>query len=72
MIHGELIYSQELDRLDIKTESADTIGGLHCGECIEVLLDGVWYPSRVEYGDDWYLYNLYEAGKIPQGLYVRY
>jgi hypothetical protein len=72
VIYGKLIYSPELDRLDIKTESTDSVGGLHCGDCIEVLLDGTWHTGRVEYGDDWYLYDLYEEGQIPRGLNVRY
>jgi len=72
MMQGELFYSIELDRLDIKTESSSTVGGLHCGDRIEVFVDGVWRLSRVEYDNDWYLCDLYGEGRIPCGLYVRY
>ena len=54
MLHGELIYYQEYGRLDIKLDSGESAlsGGLHCGECLDVLIDGKWKPSRVEYSDN--------------------
>ena len=33
----------------------DYYGGLHCGERLEVLLDGEWIPTRIELGEFWYL-----------------
>jgi len=72
MIYGELIYAPDLDRLDIKTEYGNGIGGLCCGSCIEVWLDGAWQPCRVEYGHDWVLHGLFTEGQIPRNLNVRY
>ena len=47
--------------------------GLHCGECLEVLViqDGepVWIQTRLEYGSDWFLIGL--QGIQPNGLFAR-
>ena len=74
MLHGELIFSQECGRLDIKLDSDETAtsGGLHCGECLDVLIDGKWKASRVEYSGGWFLVGLFPVGQIPSGLSVRY
>ena len=29
--------------------------GLHCGDVIEVLIEGRWCEARIEHSDDWYL-----------------
>ncbi len=34
------------------------IPGLHCGECLNVLFNGRWMPTRIEMSDDWYLVGL--------------
>lgn len=33
-------------------------GGLHCGDTMEVLIDGNWIPTRIEMDDDWYLVGI--------------
>ena len=33
----------------------DSYGVLHCGDCFEVFVRGKWKPTRMEYGDNWYL-----------------
>ena len=42
MVQVELRYSVESKRLNIKTKEGDTafFDGLHCGHCLEVLVDG--------------------------------
>jgi hypothetical protein len=72
VVQGELFFSHELDRLDIKTESTDSIGGLHCGDCVKILFEDVWHSARIEYADDWYLYPLFCGNQIPRGLRIRY
>ena len=32
-----------------------TNGGLHCGECFDVMIGGKWKPTRIEMAADWYL-----------------
>ena len=34
------------------------MGGLHCGETFDVMVGGRWKPTRIEYGDDWYLVGI--------------
>ncbi|WP_185956568.1 DUF5348 domain-containing protein, partial [Clostridioides difficile] len=44
-------------------------GGLHCGDCMEVFVRGKWKPTRMEYGDNWYLVGIRAADL--SGLRVR-
>ena len=55
MKQGALIFDEQTDRYDIRFDLADYYGGLHCGERLEVLLDGEWIPTRIELGEFWYL-----------------
>lgn len=52
---GALIFDETADRYDIRFDIADYYGGLHCGECMDVFTGGKWKPTRIEYGDNWYL-----------------
>lgn len=55
---GALIFDEQTDRYDIRFDLADYYGGLHCGECLEVFAGGKWKPTRIEYGDNWYLVGI--------------
>ena len=44
-------------------------GGLHCGECMEVFAGGKWKPTRIEYGENWYLVGV--RAEDLNGLRVR-
>ena len=48
---------------------ADYYGGLHCGECLEVFTGGKWKPTRMEYGNNWYLAGV--RAEDLNGLLVR-
>lgn len=52
---GVLIYDDTIDRMDIRFGPLDYYGGLHCGERLEVLLDGEWIQTRIELGEFRYL-----------------
>jgi hypothetical protein len=71
MEYGKLIYDNEINRLDVLFNNGNTFGGFHCGDCLDILQDNEWIPTRVEYDNDWYLYELYPSGQIPVGLNVR-
>ena len=55
MKQGTLVYDHATDRYDIRFDLDCYYGGLHCGERLEVLLDGEWIPTRIELGEFWYL-----------------
>lgn len=55
MKQGVLVYDAESERMDIRFGLLDYYGGLHCGECLEVLIDDEWIPTRIELGNFWYL-----------------
>ena len=50
-----MIFDEQTDRYDIRFDLADYYGGLHCGECMEVFVGDKWKPTRIEYGENWYL-----------------
>ena len=52
---GALIFDETADRYDVRFDVNDYYGGLHCGDCMEVFVRGKWKPTRMEYGDNWYL-----------------
>ena len=69
MRQGSLIYDPKIERMDIRFGPEEYYGGLHCGECMDVLIDGQWKPTRIEMDDDWYLVGIKTDNLI--GLTVR-
>ena len=57
------------NRFDILYEEGNSYGGLHCGTTMEVLINDEWAPTRIEYGNDWYLVGV-QKESLP-GLQVR-
>ncbi len=55
MKQGNLIYDPSSGRMDIRFGLDDYYGGLHCGTCMDVFVNGSWQPTRIELADDWYL-----------------
>lgn len=71
MKQGTLIYDGSVDRYDIRFDDSDYFGGLHCGNCFDVLIDGHWEPTRIEMNinQKWYLVGI--RTKDLNGLPVR-
>lgn len=57
MKQGALIFDETTDRYDIRFDLADYYGGLHCGDCFDVMIGGKWKPTRIEMNmeQEWYL-----------------
>ena len=68
MKRGILIYDYESERYDIRFDLEEYYGGLHCGECFDVLINGAWVSTRIEMYEDWYLVGIETT---LQGLTVR-
>ena len=66
---GALIYDAKAQRMDIRLDLDNYCGGLCCGQCLEVLFDGRWIPTRIEMADDWYLVDVPTRDLV--GLRVR-
>ena len=72
MREGVLVNQVDSDRLCICYGVDDYGYGLHCGEGLDVLIDGEWVPSRIEFahsGRRWYLVGVNAKGLT--GLRVR-
>ena len=69
MKQGALVFDEHTDRYDIRFDLNDYYGGLHCGECFDVMVGGKWKPTRIEMGDGWYLVGARTADL--NGLRVR-
>lgn len=55
---GALWYDKESGRYDIRFGLKESYGGLHCGECFDVKVEGKWISVRIEMDEDWYLVGL--------------
>ena len=58
MKQGSLVFDEYSGRYDIRFDLEDYYGGLHCGETFEVMVNGTWQPTRIEYGENWYLIGI--------------
>ena len=56
-------------RMDIRFSPNDYYGGLHCGETLDVKINGRWVSTRIEMGNDWYLVGVDTDDLV--GLIVR-
>ena len=45
MKQGTLVYDHATDRYDIRFDLDCYYGGLHCGECFDVMVGGKWKPT---------------------------
>ena len=53
---GALVFDENTDRFDL----ASYYGGLHCGECFDVVVGDRWKPTRIEMSasQEWYLVGI--------------
>ena len=58
MKQGALFFDETAYRYYIRFDLADYYGGLHCGECLEVMVGGRWRPTRIEMAERWYLVGI--------------
>ncbi|MDD3416704.1 MAG: DUF5348 domain-containing protein [Lachnospiraceae bacterium] len=73
MIEGRLGYNSSNDRYGVLVSDLWEDNGLHCGECLEILVDDCWISSRIEMkwtneGNYWYLVGTPYYGNLE---YVR-
>lgn len=66
---GALVYDNNTGRYNIRFDLNDYYGGLHCGECLDVLIQGKWGSTRIECWNGWYLVGI--DTDILDGLVVR-
>lgn len=59
MRKGTLVVDNESGRMDIRFSLEEYYGGLHCGECMDVLIEEEWIPTRIEMGEGWYLVGIH-------------
>ena len=73
MVKGKLGYNSENGRYGILTMDLWEDNGLHCGETLEIFLDGKWQSDRIEMGVDgeWYLVYSKLRGSDLEYLPVR-
>ena len=69
MRQGALTLDAQTGRMDIRFDLENYYGGLHCGDCLDILINGKWVPTRIEMGDGWYLTGI-KADNL-EGLIVR-
>lgn len=55
MREGNLFYDAGSGRYEVRFGMTEFYGGLHCGECMDVKVNGKWIPTRIEMAEGWYL-----------------
>lgn len=65
---GILINCNE--RPDVVLTNGGLLGGLHCGDCFNVLKDGKWVAVRLELDEEWVLFEGKSIIPIPYGSEV--
>lgn len=72
-MQGRLGYNSDNDRYGVLAADDWLYDGFHCGEPLEVLIDGAWVQSRMEmkFGGIWYLVGTPYEGKDLECLTVR-
>lgn len=74
-ITGILGYNYEEKRMGILSFDLWVKDGLHCGECLEVLIDDEWVSDRIEYSSrtkEWYLVKTKLSGDQLERVKVKY
>ena len=74
-MQGRLGYNSDNDRYGVLAAADWLYEGFHCGEPLEVLIDGAWVQSRMEmkFGENggvWYLVGTPYEGKDLEYLTV--
>lgn len=73
MIEGRLGYNSENNRYGLLVSDLWEHEGFHCGDGMEVMVDGKWVPTRIEKswderGGEWYLVDTPYKGDLE---YIR-
>lgn len=68
MESGYLKYNSDLDRIGVYSGGLWIEEGFHCGEVLEVCINGTWQQKRIEYNNQWYLAGY---GSDIEGLEAR-
>ncbi len=70
---GYLSYNFNNDRYAI-VDSMDLFitDGLHCGECLSILINGQWVDDRIEYSKNKGWYFVYSGIEDLDNLKVKY
>ena len=70
MREGRLGYNSSNGRYGILSSDLWLDTGLHCGECLQVLMDGKWMQTRMEMdaAQNWYLVGTPYRGDLE---YIR-
>ena len=70
---GRLGYNPSNKRYGLLVSDLWEINGFHCGNHIQVLLNGEWVATQIEMdmNEQWYLVGVNKAGRELEGLKVR-
>ena len=70
MKEGRLGYNQQNNRYGLLISDLWEHDGFHCGDCMEVLIDGKWISTRIEmdFSGLWYLVDTPFKGDLE---YIR-
>lgn len=67
---GKLFYNFENNRIGIRFNDGTVDEGLHCGQTMDIFINGKWIPTRIEMARDWYLVDVKNLDSLV-GLTVK-
>ena len=71
-MEGILIYNEAISRPDLVLSNGSLLGGLHCGDCLEVWINEQWVTARLELSDNWVIISKDAVCELPYGQSVRF
>jgi len=69
--YGVLSYDYSQGRYDIRYDDGSFYGGLHCGSCFDIQINGEWKPTRIESNADGYYLIDVPHDALQRGTKVR-
>lgn len=71
-MEGILIYNEAISRPDLVLSNGSLLGGLHCGDCLEVWINEQWVTARLELSDNWVIISKDAVCELPYGQSARF
>lgn len=69
---GIVFYNSAVSRPDLVLPDGNALGGLHCEDCIEVIIDGAPQIERIEMDEDWFVIIYCIPCGIPYGQTIKF
>lgn len=67
---GTLVYLPDRNRMAVCFSDGGSYRGLHYGQTFSVYINRQWVPTRIEYGEEWYLVGIQRKSILGLGVKI--